>query len=628
MIQSTITKLFFFAGIATIAYAVTIGPGSITAKPIGSIQLSVDPYTLLWCNFNQSTACLNKSGSVSPLKTTLSTAPGGVSNSNALYVPATGAAAIYPNTGINLTKGTIEAVINPTALTHKQYIFSMKGNKSLNGDDLNDLIFGETGATPDPNTSYIYFGTPSGPNLSNPLTFPTQVVRGISAGDVNGDHNMDLVISNNAANELRIFLGPFSEGQALSSYSTLAVPGPQGNILADLDNDGDLDIVAASYSAASTPVYGFKNDGAGNFTPLTFSLGPLTAPGEGLEVVDLNNDHILDIVFGSFTNDPFKPSLALYGSITNGNYNVSIMSPQNYQVLDTGILGVAAGDLNGDGWQDITLAQTAGNLIIRYNDGAGAFPDDPAHHIIIPTPGPFTLAIRDMDNDGYLDIATTNYKAKATMNNPSSTIFRGPDFTRTMSYTADNAVSQTIGDLNNDGLNDIVYHTSTGTNCPIHYLDINGNPTSSTNITCQSTYGNPGGPGSGVFAAMNGSTPYGRITRTSNSMQIYYDPTDNQAHFLLSDTDGKEYEVATPFTPNGGLQTVQAEWNMNKKVMRLFVKNDAGVTSNTVNIPQANTLEFPSKTLLLGTGFDNQYGLNGLMDNFRISNVERSQIGL
>ncbi len=629
--------LVLLLGMAAMVYSQTtptIVPTGVTVKPIVLGPVPVFDKTLvLFCNFNASTKCTTKNGYVNPIKSNFVMTTGGINNTKGALINEKGSVGLYPNTGLDLSKGTIEAWINPnTGSTRRQYLFSMMGGKSLDGDAYNDLVFGETGSANSPNTSYVFFGGTDGVNTQNPLSFPSHIVRAISAGDIDEDGSIDLAISNNGANEIWLF-DNLQPGQTLSGPSPInriSVPQPQGSTLAYLDGDEHLDLVVASYDPLTPPIYLWKGNGNGTFTPWPTTFGPFVTSAEGIDAVDVDKDGVLDIIFGSFTIDPFKPSMVLYGQITpQGDYTVGIVSPTDYQVLDNGILGLQAEDLDQDGWEDVVLAQTFGNqLIVWMNDGTGHFPNDPQHRFTLSTSRPFTVAIRDMDNDGHLDIGTANYKPSAFTDNNSSTFFRGPDFTNTIKYPVENAVSVSVGNMDGDGLNDIAYHSSTGGICPVYYLNKDGIIQYTLHISnpfCQPTWGNPSGPGSGVAAAVKGSTPYGRNTIHPNEMELYYDSADGKVHFVMMDTLGNKHEASTAFAPNGSMQKVKVVWNGEK--IKITVGNPTqGGTTMTYTAQSPILLENAPAIYSIGTGQNNQYSLNGMMDDFRIYNVVKGTI--
>ncbi|MDZ4802279.1 MAG: FG-GAP-like repeat-containing protein [Bryobacteraceae bacterium] len=129
---------------------------------------------------------------------------------------------------------------------------------------------------------------------------------GADAQDVNGDRRPELVYT-----ALRDETFPFYTGSAAGFVDASATsrmgPGSRpfagwGVAFADLDNDGLLDIAAATSDALSGkvdssrmgPVVWFRNAGNGRFEPAQ----PLTTPAmhRGLVAADLDNDGCLDLV--------------------------------------------------------------------------------------------------------------------------------------------------------------------------------------------------------------------------------------------------------------------------------------------------------------------------------------------
>ena len=65
--------------------------------------------------------------------------------------------------------------------------------------------------------------------------------------------------------------------------------------MADIDNDGDIDVVGASYYDSS--LRWFENDGTGEFTPHLISSA--VNEGQGVTVADVDNDGDTDVITAS-----------------------------------------------------------------------------------------------------------------------------------------------------------------------------------------------------------------------------------------------------------------------------------------------------------------------------------------
>lgn len=168
----------------------------------------------------------------------------------------------------------------------------------LDGDDLDDLLVLGSAPTWHASMGDGSFG-PAIPVVAPDLVPPTTVASAI--GDVDDDGTNDLVVGTNSGSSasLRIFRG--LGGGVFESPVYLGASQSQcGHSLrlADLEGDGDLDVVAAGgFSGGHVTVV--RNAGAGGYEPATtIATGGFAT---GLAVADLNGDGLLDIVTGDLT---------------------------------------------------------------------------------------------------------------------------------------------------------------------------------------------------------------------------------------------------------------------------------------------------------------------------------------
>jgi len=180
--------------------------------------------------------------------------------------------------------------------------------------------------------------------------------------------------------------------------------------LADLDNDGDLDIVMLGYDSvagsATSSTYVGLNDGSGNFTYSTAISNNLYMAR--MAVGDVNADGIADIVFAenSATAQP------IYFGDGNGGFT------QSSQVLSTtgGTIGannVALADFNGDGLDDMFVNIDAGIKVFlnaQNGDAFGTFTDTGQSLTSAKTAQSYRgLAVGDVNGDGYIDAVTGSW---------------------------------------------------------------------------------------------------------------------------------------------------------------------------------------------------------------------------
>jgi len=158
----------------------------------------------------------------------------------------------------------------------------------INGDGKLDAVVATQGcgnvAYMQGNGAFMFTGTSLTMGTS-----PGHVV----VGDFNSDGRPDLAVSDESNGQVVVRLqNPASPGTFLGATAFTATTNPGDLAAADVDQDGDLDIVVGSMTLASIAV--LKNNGSGSFA--NGIPYPMTDPVTSLAVEDLNRDGLIDVV--------------------------------------------------------------------------------------------------------------------------------------------------------------------------------------------------------------------------------------------------------------------------------------------------------------------------------------------
>ena len=220
--------------------------------------------------------------------------------------------------------------------------------------------------------------------------------------DLDNDGDLDILI----ANEHRPNILLINDGQGkFTNESVSRIPQVAHDSedigIADFDLDGDLDIIIVSEDDKINELY--LNNGDGYFVDESNRI-PVTGTSNSVVVIDVNNDNVLDVIIGN-----------------NGQNNVLINDGKgNFKDETTERLGdfidvtqdITLGDVDNDGDQDLLIGNEGANRVM-INDGDGFFEDQSSNRIPYRNALEETreVDIADIDGDGDLDVLYGNVQA-------------------------------------------------------------------------------------------------------------------------------------------------------------------------------------------------------------------------
>ncbi len=322
-------------------------------------------------------------------------------------------------------------------------LYGMGGNPvgpkivDINGDGFKDLLT----ANYNNSTLGVRLGTSTG-TLGALATYACGgQPLGLALGDLNGDNKLDVVLANYSGNRVSVLLGT---GTGSFGTATQFATGsqPYGVALGDFNGDGKLDAVTANYDSGKvgvllgtgTGTFGAVTEYGAGGAPNAVAVGDVSSNGQP-DVVVTNSNGSVGVLLGTGT-----------GSLGTATvYSLGISSSR----------GVALGDLNRDGRPDIVDAgNSTAPVAVLLNTGAGVF-GAASRYAGAGTGDAIGVALGDVNGDGFLDAAVARNGRSAVEVWPGTgtgTLSTAASFTTDTTSPQDVA----IGDLNNDSKPDLV----------------------------------------------------------------------------------------------------------------------------------------------------------------------------
>ncbi len=222
-------------------------------------------------------------------------------------------------------------------------------------------------------------------------------------GDFDNDGDLDVILTGNAAKRL-------ISNNAGSSYSSSSFGGGmvyrQGAIL-DINNDGALDFWTSCASSGYDTERLFTNNGSAVFTSAGHAGFGNPSNNEGVAAADVNRDGWIDVVHLSENGN--------WIGHNQGGSSISLVgtNASSYGLHSSGNHGngdfISSGDVNNDGYPDFFYHYNGGRLFLSNANGTYTR-NNYGISVVTANDKKMGSAWADYDNDGDLDLYVARYE--------------------------------------------------------------------------------------------------------------------------------------------------------------------------------------------------------------------------
>ena len=340
------------------------------------------------------------------------------------------------------------------------------GSSDVAVDDLNqdswlDVVFAnqEAGGNTDIN-SFVYWGGPEGLDAGRRSELPTNQAWAVELADVDGDGDTDIVFANGKGPASYVYenrKGMFSERYRLE----LPTHDARDCAVADFNNDGAADIFFSNHQASGNPLtlsylYWGSTEGFSADRRQAFE----TVGAWGVSAADLNADDWMDLVVSNYKEHySFDVPSYIFWNKPEG-----FDDTRRTALFTQGAVGNLPADFNGDGHLDLLINNTVGRsrggdspVFVYWGDAQGNYTPD--RRLALPAVDPYEWAAADLNDDGWTELIVSNFGETVRWKQESHIYWGGPESfspTRRSALSGKGSAGVTVADLDRNGYLDVL----------------------------------------------------------------------------------------------------------------------------------------------------------------------------
>ena len=383
---------------------------------------------------------------------------------------------------------------------------------------------------------------------------PSSVV----AADLNNDGQVELICTDSKDNALTVLTNDGSGGFVSNVTYSVTGTNPACVLVADLTASGKADLVVAIFnnSNGNGKLEVLTNDGVGGFNSnATYDVG--TGPSCVVSA-DVNGDGQPDLIAAN--TSPYPNGGLTVMTNDGGVFSLEATLRIGATISDDDSHWVAAADINGDGKVDLISANMLANtLTVFTNNGSGGFGSNATYNVGFD---PQCVLETDVNGDGKLDLISANY-GRGSASGGTLTVLTNDGNSILVSNATYNvgpgAFFVAAVDINGHGKPDLVCANSSTNTLTVLTNDGSGGFDFCTNLTVGY------GPRSIAVTNVNGD---GRLTLISANFN------DNTLTVLTQKPPAPELTIASV-----GSEAVSVSWSLSATNFVLQTNADLATTN-------------------------------------------------